>query len=86
MELNKTSSFDKKLNINLNNISMNNRPLNKKNKISLIKRKDKEERMNANLFLTQNNLSKRLEKIYKGKSKIKLIKNLLILFFSKIFY
>ena len=88
MKKNKALSFENHHNMKLSNIS----PLNKfisKNNISPIKNKNKnknKEKLNKtekintkeqNIFLTQNNLSRSLEKIYKNKNKIKFIKKLL---------
>ena len=67
MELNKTSSFDKNINISLNDISTYN-SLKGKNKISLIKRRDKikTKTIDKELFLTQNNIT---NDIYQSKNK-----------------
>ena len=68
MELNKTSSFEKKINLSLNEISEYNTFLKGKNNISLIKRKNKAKikTIEKDLFLTQNNITKN---IYQSKNK-----------------
>ena len=86
MKQNKALSFEKYLNIKTDTISSYNNSISKNN-ISVIKSNNTEkinstEKRNkkdikANIFLTENNLSQSLGKIFKSKNKIKLIKNLL---------
>ena len=86
MKQNKALSFEKYLNIKTDTISSYNNSI-PKNNISVIKSNNTEkinstEKRNkkdikANIFLTENNLSQSLGKIFKSKNKIKLIKNLL---------
>ena len=68
MEVNKTSSFEKS-----NDLSISNQFINDKKNISLRKRTKNDN----NLFLTQNNSRKDLEKCNKNKSNIQHIRNLL---------
>ena len=86
MKQSKTLSFEKHLNIKLDSIPPCIKSI-PKNNISLIKIKNKEKKdtvenenkknSNTNIFLTENNLSRSLGKIFKNKNKIKLIKHLL---------
>ena len=80
MEINKTSSFEKNTKHIINDLSIYKKFINKRSKISLVKKKSQIKKIETNLFLTQKNSPKKLEKPIKNKSKIKIkyIKDLLL--------